>query len=61
MENGADLTAKSNNGWTLLHFAAANYSIEVVKFLVGEKEFGRFLSNLLTAYYFIYVLKWEVQ
>jgi ankyrin repeat protein len=53
MEIGADLTAKSNNGWTLLHFAAANYSIEVVKFLVEEKEFGRFLLNLLTAYYLI--------
>lgn len=40
MENGADLSAKSNNGWTLLHFASENWSFEVVQFLVEEKEFG---------------------
>ena len=41
VENGANLKAKSNNGWTLLHFAAANWSFDVVQFLVEEKYFGK--------------------
>ena len=40
LENGANLNARSNNGWTLLHFASANYSLEVVQFLVEEKDLG---------------------
>jgi hypothetical protein len=40
LEEGADINAKSNDGKTMLHFAAANFSIDVVKLLVEEKEFG---------------------
>ncbi len=42
MENGANLTEMSNNGWTLLHFAAHNHSYKVVTFLVEEKDFSNY-------------------
>jgi len=42
MENGANLTERSNNGWTLLHFAAHNHSYKVVTFLVEEKDFSNY-------------------
>ena len=34
VEHGADVTAKDNNGWTVLHWAASCGHLEVVKWLI---------------------------
>ena len=52
LDYGADLTAKSNDGWTLLHFAAVNYSIDVVNFLIDEKGFGTYYYASSKCHYY---------
>jgi len=41
IEQNANLGAKSNNGWTILHFASESSDMEVVKYLVEEIHFGK--------------------
>ncbi|TNK94291.1 hypothetical protein OUY_02205 [Wolbachia endosymbiont of Leptopilina clavipes] len=38
MEPGANIEAKDNNGWTLLHYAASKGHKEIIEFLVNEKK-----------------------
>ena len=41
LENNADLNVKNNLGSTVLHVAAENSSLKIVKFLVEEKQLGK--------------------
>jgi ankyrin repeat protein len=38
---GADIMAVSNTGWTVLHFAAESSALEIIKYLVEEKQIGK--------------------
>jgi hypothetical protein len=32
---------KTNNGWTVLHFASENSDMDIAKYLIEEKHFGK--------------------
>lgn len=36
IEQGADINAKADNGWTALHYAAKRGYVEVVKYLIEQ-------------------------
>jgi hypothetical protein len=40
IEQNANLGAKSNKGWTVLHFASEGSDMKIAKYLVEEKNFG---------------------
>jgi hypothetical protein len=40
IEQNANLGAKSNKGWTVLHFASEGSDMKIAKYLIEEKKFG---------------------
>jgi len=40
MNKNANLEAKSDNGWTVLHYASESSSMDIAKYLIEEKHFG---------------------
>ena len=57
-ENGAEIDAKSNDGWTSLMLASQNGHLEVVKYLQVLK--AAFFYNLLGIGWASFVLAWII-
>jgi hypothetical protein len=51
LEKNANLEAKSTSGWTVLHFAAESSLLEVVQFLVQEKQLGKLTRPALDRFH----------
>jgi ankyrin repeat protein len=51
LEENADIEAKSMIGWTVLHFAAESNSVDILRFLVEEKNAGILKLNTIATVY----------
>ena len=49
LEKGADIDAKSNNGWTSLIYASINKHVEVAKYLLEKADINTGNENGKTA------------
>ena len=47
LDHGANVMARSNSGWTVLHFAAESSALDIVKYLVEEKQAGTYITFIL--------------
>lgn len=46
IDKNANFGAKTKNGWTILHFAAESSHMEITKYLIEEKHFGKKSSTV---------------
>ena len=46
VDQNANLGAKSNYGWTILHFASENSDMEIAKYLIEEKKIGKWKEEI---------------
>ena len=51
LDHDADVVAKSTFGWTVLHFAAESSALDIVKYLVEEKQAGKLLFSFLQTFH----------